>query len=137
MVIRVDKVIAALPPTLTPDTIYVVRAGAGFDLRVTDATGAVAHALNLPAGDGILSGTTTITVPSNALEHTQTVAAVGVVPGKRILIDLAPHTDADENHELWLDPMTLTALAGVDQIGINAAFSSPTSGPIKLNWSAF
>jgi hypothetical protein len=45
-VFRVAKVISALPGTLTPDTFYAVRTGAGFDLYMSDATGSVAHAIN-------------------------------------------------------------------------------------------
>lgn len=44
--LRVEKVVASPPDPLEPDTIYYVRAGQGFDLYVTDATGVVAHSLN-------------------------------------------------------------------------------------------
>lgn len=44
--LRVEKVVASLPDPLEPDTIYYVRVGQGFDLYVTDATGAVAHSPN-------------------------------------------------------------------------------------------
>lgn len=40
------KVVAALPDPLEPDALYAVRVGAGFDLYVSDATGAIAHRLN-------------------------------------------------------------------------------------------
>lgn len=40
------KVVANLPSTLEPNAIYAVRVGAGFDLYVSDMTGAVAHKLN-------------------------------------------------------------------------------------------
>lgn len=46
---RAEKVVAALPATLEPNTLYSVRVGSGMDLYVTDATGAVAHGLNPPA----------------------------------------------------------------------------------------
>ena len=46
MVMKIEKVIAALPGTLKADTLYVVRAGAGFALFMTDAMGDTAHALN-------------------------------------------------------------------------------------------
>lgn len=47
-----SKVLAALPGTLAPDTVYAVRVGAGFDLYITDSTGAVAYKSNAapPAG---------------------------------------------------------------------------------------
>lgn len=44
--IRFAKVVAALPPTVDPHTLYLVRTGSGFDLYCSDATGGVAHALN-------------------------------------------------------------------------------------------
>lgn len=45
-VIRFEKVVSALPGTLTPDTLYMVRVGAGFDFYVSDSTGSVAHQIN-------------------------------------------------------------------------------------------
>ena len=50
MTFRIDKVVAALPAQLEPDTLYAVRVGAGFDLYMTDALGETAHALNGPGG---------------------------------------------------------------------------------------
>lgn len=44
----VEKVVSVLPSTLTPNAIYYVRTGAGFDIYVSDVTGAVAHKLNPP-----------------------------------------------------------------------------------------
>lgn len=46
MVFRAEKVVAALPDPLEPDTVYCVRTGTGFDLYVSDSTGATAHPLN-------------------------------------------------------------------------------------------
>ena len=43
---RAEKVVAVLPATLEPDTLYFVRVGAGFDLYASDTTGAVAHKIN-------------------------------------------------------------------------------------------
>jgi|GEM_PF-2518052 len=48
--IRFAKVVASLPVTLEPDTLYLVRVGAGFDLFVSDATGAIAYPVNPPEG---------------------------------------------------------------------------------------
>ena len=45
--LRIEKVIGDVPGTLAPDCVYAVRAGAGYDLRVSDMTGSVAHKLNL------------------------------------------------------------------------------------------
>lgn len=48
--IRFEKLIHSLPSReeLKPNTVYYVRAGAGFDTYVSDATGSIAHRLNLP-----------------------------------------------------------------------------------------
>ena len=43
---KIDKVVGALPGALTPNTVYAVRTGAGFDLYITDSTGATAHKIN-------------------------------------------------------------------------------------------
>lgn len=51
-VLKVEKVVSALPGTLAADTIYCVRVGAGFDLYVTDTTGAIAYQVNQAAGAG-------------------------------------------------------------------------------------
>ena len=57
MKFRAEKVVANLPATIEPNTLYVVRVGSGFDLYVSDSTGATAHALNskgfLPKPDEI------------------------------------------------------------------------------------
>lgn len=45
--IRFSKVVSALPGTLTPDTLYMVRTGVGFDLFCSNSTGSIAHALNI------------------------------------------------------------------------------------------
>lgn len=47
-VFRLAKVIASLPGSLIRDTFYAVRTGAGFNLFLSDATGTVAHPLNIP-----------------------------------------------------------------------------------------
>lgn len=51
-VLKVEKVVSALPGTLVADTIYFVRVGTGFDLYVTDSTGAIAYQVNQAAGAG-------------------------------------------------------------------------------------
>lgn len=45
--LRTEKVVGSLPPLLTPNTIYYVRVGSGFDLYVTNSTGIIAgYSLN-------------------------------------------------------------------------------------------
>ena len=57
-VFKIEKSVSTLPAVLTADTVYAVRTGVGFDLYITDSTGAVAHALN--SGGGSSSGNTFI-----------------------------------------------------------------------------
>jgi len=54
-VFKIEKVIGAVPTTISPDCIYLVRTGAGFDLFASDVTGSIAHALNGGTGSTDLS----------------------------------------------------------------------------------
>lgn len=45
---KTTKVISALPSVIEPNTTYWVRSGAGFDLYLSDSTGATAHKINSP-----------------------------------------------------------------------------------------
>jgi len=47
--LRFSKVVSSLPGVLYPDTLYLVRTGAGFDLYVSDTTGSIAYPVNAPA----------------------------------------------------------------------------------------
>lgn len=53
------KVVGSLPATLTPNTLYCVRTGVGFDVYLSDNTGSVAHKVNAPAAAeyGAMAGT--------------------------------------------------------------------------------
>lgn len=73
--LKVYKVIASLPATLQPDAIYLVRVGAGFDMYVTDTTGAIAYASNGGSGGGgdtlvsegaLIDSATSKTTPADA-----------------------------------------------------------------------
>lgn len=44
--LRVFKEVSNLPAMLVPNGIYLIRTGSGFDIRVADATGKVAHSIN-------------------------------------------------------------------------------------------
>lgn len=48
-VLDVQKVVGNLPSRLAPSTFYAVRVGGGYDLYLSDSTGATAHRLNNPA----------------------------------------------------------------------------------------
>jgi len=83
-----------------------------------------------------IAGVATITVPNKSLEHTQTLTVAGVLATNRIILGLAPCLDSDENCPEMLDIVSYVATPSDGAITITAAFSQPTSGPIKFNWSA-
>ena len=85
---------------------------------------------------GPITGTGVLTVPDNALEASTTIAAPSVTPGSTIAVSLASSVHADENSPELLDLITLWGEAGADQFTLNATFSDPTSGAVKINWSA-
>lgn len=43
---KIYKEVIQLPAILEADTVYAVRVGSGFDLYITDNTGAFAHQIN-------------------------------------------------------------------------------------------
>lgn len=81
-------------------------------------------------------GQIVVTVPALAYEHEQTVSAVGITSGMKIIASIGPHGDADENHETMIDVTALAAEAGADQITLRAGFGEPTSGAIRINYMA-
>lgn len=95
----------------------------------TGATGPVG-----PSGPSGASGVATINVQTG-FEASQTVPAVGVLPSNHVAITFAAASDDDENSPELLDLMGVFAMAGTDEITINAAFGTVTSGPVKFNWS--
>lgn len=106
--------------------------GSGVTLTYDD----VAGTLTVSAAASILSGQAVITVPNNRLEWSETVTATGVTPANRIFPSIAPHDDADENDAEMLDVAAMSVAAGTNQITVEMAFSTPTAGPIKINWMA-
>ncbi|MCX8509422.1 MAG: hypothetical protein ORN49_11185, partial [Rhodobacteraceae bacterium] len=84
---------------------------------------------------GPYTGTGVLVVADNALEASTVIAAPGVLPTSLITVSLAPSIDSDENSPELLDLVPLWGEPGADQITLNATFSGPTSGPVKINWS--
>ena len=54
---RAHKLVVASPEPLEPNALYLLRAGAGFDLYASDQTGSVAHKLNADEASGGTGGT--------------------------------------------------------------------------------
>ena len=92
------------------------------------------------AGGGVFRGVATVAVPAGAsagqLECEQNIVAAEVIPTHRIFLSLAATSDDDENDPELLDIASMQGVAGNGAIAINLTFLTPTSGPIKLNWSA-
>jgi hypothetical protein len=105
----------------------------------------IAIGANLSLVGGVLSATAggggavivpiTVTLPSGAgrIEHEETIAVAGVTLGQRVMINVAPHDDSDENDETMLDIRSMAARALNGAIRVRMAFGVLTSGPIKLN----
>lgn len=113
--------------TYSGNALKVMRVNAaatGFELAAASAGGAG------------LAGTATVTLTTAQFQHSQTVAAVGVTPSKVMVVSLAPALDADDNDPELLDLVAVWGVPGTDQITFGLTFSTPTSGPVKLNWSA-
>ena len=85
---------------------------------------------------GPYTGAGVLAVADNAVEASTVIAAPGVLPTSLISVSLAHSIDADENSPELLNLVTLWGEAGADQITLNATFSDPTSGAVKINWSA-
>lgn len=81
------------------------------------------------------SGQVTVTVPNNAMEWEEAVAA-SVNPGQRITVSLAGVNDDEENDPELLDVASVAALAGSGALTVTIAFATPAAGPVKLNWIA-
>lgn len=86
-------------------------------------------------GSSPLAGTATVTPTLNSSEWRETVAAVGVTGASRIVPVLGAFADTDENDPEFLDIGAISAIPGTDAITFVLNFLTPTSGPIKLNWS--
>jgi hypothetical protein len=88
-------------------------------------------------GSSVVTGEVVITVPApGRIEHSQSVAAAAITPGMKVLLGVAPHTDADENGAEGLNIQALSGEAGAGTINVIAAFGELTSGPIRLNYIA-
>lgn len=103
----------------------VSASNSGSDVTVTIPGG---------GGGGSLSGQVTVTIPTAALQHFETVAAVGVAPGSIVAVSLANALDSDWNDPELLDADALWCIPGTDTLQIGATFTVPAVGPIKINW---
>ncbi len=77
---------------------------------------------------------TTITLPTNAYEWEQTIAAIGVTPAQTILCSFAAGTNADENEAQGLLGCSISAVADTDTITFTFQSNEPQCGPILINY---
>ena len=145
----VDDVATVLPDAaLANATAAELAASAAAAAQAdADAAGLAAAAAQADADDALaqlaalvspMAGEVVATVPGPAgrFEHDETVAAVGVNAGMRVMLALAPHSDDDENNEQALDLRGMAGEAGTDTITVRLAFGALTSGPIRINYIA-
>ena len=112
--------------------------GAGDPQEITLGAGLTMTGTTLAASGGSsLGGAATITLTPAVYEWTETVTATGVTAAHKIVISAGAYIDADENSAEMLDGQCLSGTAATNQIIVTAAFAERTSGPVKLNWSAF
>jgi hypothetical protein len=132
-ILKVEKVISAVPALLIPDTVYFVRTGAGFDLKVTDNTGATAHELNISnGGGGVPVGGTTgqvLTKVNNTDFNTEWATFTALQVGAQI-----PWTDVTNKPTFFSG--TYADLAGIpstfNPTAHNQAWSTITATPTTL-----
>jgi hypothetical protein len=127
--------ITDLPEAIEDRVASLLQAGANITLTYDDGLGT----LTIDASGGGSSearGQATVTVPNARYEWTETVAAVGVTPAMGVMLAIGAHVNQDENTAEMLDIMAMSATPGTDQITVEMAFTTKTSGPIRLNWSA-
>lgn len=91
-----------------------------------------------PAGGAsVLSSAVSLTVPwalgGGVLNHREVVVLLGALPASRVFASLAPVADVDDLDTEELGPVIFAAEPGTDQVTLDIAFSSPTSGALKLN----
>jgi hypothetical protein len=111
--------------------------GANVTLTVADDAGSGEVDITIAAtggGGSAISGTATATVAANSFEHTETLAAVGITSGMKVIISLAPTDDTDENEPELLSIEAMSGEAGTDQVIVTLSFAEATSGAIKLNY---
>lgn len=134
-IIRFAKVIASLPGTLVRDTFYAVRTGAGFDLYLSDATGSVAHPLNVGSGGGATIKTVDLDFGTLAVRSKVfTVVDASVTATSKIIIQQSgksPAGRADDENEL-----TVLHFRAVPANGSFKVYADCLNGTVKGQYRA-
>lgn len=112
----------------------------GTDLMIVERSGVpyrttAAAVAALGGAGGVLKGSAVLTV--SGFEDSEVITATGVTGSSIVMLALAPCADSDENCPEMLNVTALSGEPGTDQITVTATFSDFTSGPVRINWSAF
>jgi len=102
---RTEKVIAGLPSTLAPDTLYFVRSGTGYKQYLTDTTGSIAYEQN-----GLSSrGSATLDFGSGSKTTEVTVTGIPSITNDSVVfVEMKMEATADHSiDELLIDPIRL------------------------------
>ena len=115
-VIRFHKVVASLPTTLDPDTLYMVRAGEGFDLYMSDSTGSIAHPINIRPHAGAIAWPRRSATPKIVGDVASTTLTTTVFTSQRL--SFVPFTVPRQVELTGLRISITTAATGTASIGI-------------------
>jgi hypothetical protein len=117
------------------DTL-TLAAGANVTITTNAGTDTVTIAASSGGSSPWTAFNATVPGPQGVLEHTETVAAIGMTPGQNVELMLRPGADSDENTAETVDLVAMAGTAGIDQFVLVMAFAAPTSGPVLLNHRA-
>lgn len=129
-----DQIKVQVQHSNTPTAVNLLAEGTHSpDIIITKIGGAKGD-----PGLGGIGGSVMLNITDfkGVTEHTETVSAAGLTSTKIVHLSPGASIDTDENNSELLDLICLSATPATDSMTIIATFSSPTSGLIRLNWSA-
>lgn len=121
------KKVSALPTQLVANTMYAVRVGNGYDLYVSDSTGAYAHRLNIPV-DQVVKNT------ANDNRFTSIESRLNTVEGKAATNTTAINSLVTSDNQKYKDisvsnaTITMTTgSGGTKQVVVNNVAAATTA----------
>lgn len=137
--VQITKVVSALPATLTPNTIYAVRVGAGFSLYISDSTGAIAHAINSAAGASVVTGF--VELDFGADPGTDYAETTVTIPNSPTLVNVGfgnttAENTADDHFTAAMHSRLWSSVTGTNlTISMFANDIWAFTGKYRINWS--
>lgn len=128
------KVISSLPPgPYTPDSIYLVRVGTGFDIYATDGDGVAIFKANTGAAAGAasISSAQVEVTPAAMREVTVVVSDASVTASSKVMCSFAPSDDWDADD---LDDFRVFATPSDGQIAFSISAEGPIVGTFTINY---